>query len=439
MSIIFQQVIAQNNGVLALNVGTDAPVDPVESQGLLIDAAGAIYATTSVPPTHYVYGLPFDDNGRLVVEAAAISYYDQGLPFTANGALAGENDVESGYYSQGVFFGASGAIAVTGLTPDPPNPPNTWTALSLGAPGDLTGVASDGDQLFVAVGVTGFASRSQDGGQTWETMVQGLNSGSTTVNFTEVACAPDGTIIVVSASGFNSRSLDGGDTWEAIPASNFSDGFDQLVVCETNGNGHWLVAAQISSDTWYSSDNGDTWTKNDSIPGSSGTEFRGGCFVFGTENTFLLAADNGLAVKTEDGGATYERFLPQGLASGTNENLRDAAAIGNTLVFQTGDAVFNSISFDGGDTWDTAPIFFNSGNGAFIQVGSIASDGYQTFISGQQSGFAAMSSDAGLTWSALPQYLGGGATSEWTGVATNRQGVWVVVGRQNRASLGTFT
>lgn len=116
VSNIFHHVISRNQS-LTLNVGSGAPVAPLGSQGLLLDDTGAIYATTTTPPTKIQYALPFDDDGRLVVEDAAPSYYDQGLPFTPNSALSVTDDNTMLTFDQGVPFGPSGGIYANGLGP----------------------------------------------------------------------------------------------------------------------------------------------------------------------------------------------------------------------------------------------------------------------------------------------------------------------------------
>ena len=120
MSIIFHQAIAQNGGVLRVSIGTGPVGDPNYDQGLMFDDAGAVHSTTVVPPTKFQYGLPFDDDNRLVIEDAPITYYDQGIPFTANNAVAAELYGEGGHYNQGVYYGPNGGLAVEGFIPPPP-------------------------------------------------------------------------------------------------------------------------------------------------------------------------------------------------------------------------------------------------------------------------------------------------------------------------------
>jgi hypothetical protein len=88
LSIIFHQITSQNNGFLPLKLGTGAPFGAIASQGLLVNELGEVYATTALPPVVWSAGLPFDSNGRLVVEAGSVATFSGGLGFTASGALA---------------------------------------------------------------------------------------------------------------------------------------------------------------------------------------------------------------------------------------------------------------------------------------------------------------------------------------------------------------
>ena len=131
MGIIFHPEIAQN-GSITVNVGTGAPVSPVSCQGLLLDDTGAIYCTTIGPASIYSNGLPFDSNGRLYIENAAVSYYSQSIGYTANGALAVSDTDAGGFYSQGMQFGPGGGIFVSaGLGPSFSN----FVIITMGAGG----------------------------------------------------------------------------------------------------------------------------------------------------------------------------------------------------------------------------------------------------------------------------------------------------------------
>lgn len=120
--------------MLSVNVGTGAPLAPARDQGLSFDANGAIYATITTPPSQFYYGLPFDADGRLVIENAPITYYSQGIPFTANNAVA-VTDTPGNGFNQGTPIGSGGAIFVDGLQP-PPTPPEQVTNLVLTIPVD---------------------------------------------------------------------------------------------------------------------------------------------------------------------------------------------------------------------------------------------------------------------------------------------------------------
>jgi hypothetical protein len=81
--------------------------------GFIVDDAKQIYSATGGVIDHYSQGLPFDVDGRLVVEVDTIAYYDQGIGFTASGALAIGDDVIS-YYDQGVGFSVDGGLSQSG-------------------------------------------------------------------------------------------------------------------------------------------------------------------------------------------------------------------------------------------------------------------------------------------------------------------------------------
>ena len=314
MSIIFHPVIAQNNGVIALNTGSGAPVDPVECQGLLIDDAGAIYATTTTPPTKYAYGLPFDDDGRLVIEEAAVAYYSQGLPFTANNALAGENNVSSGHYNQGLFISDSGALAVSGLTPaitsnvvvfgytgtgviqfyrmdtDPWDfidlvPDITFTSI-------VSGLAFNAEaNLFAAVGSGGL-----DGVEVWDTttypFTKVYSAAGPTAGARRVAFTPDGSKMVVGCTGNGTRIYD---------TSNFSTFTDigTFVISDIaiSGDGTYLVLVSATTSPFYrvydiSASPGSPPTLQGALPSPPVVSVSACAFIPGT-NKFVCYQDDG--------------------------------------------------------------------------------------------------------------------------------------------------
>lgn len=98
----------------------------------------------------------------------------------------------------------------------------TWSAitpqhLNSGASGgvDCKAVACNGD-VFVVVFEAGYAARSTDGGVTWSALVRGLNSGSANTLFNGIASDGNQTFIAIG-SFRGGRSTDNGVTWSATP------------------------------------------------------------------------------------------------------------------------------------------------------------------------------------------------------------------------------
>ena len=113
MSNIFTYLVRSTLGALPVNIGVGAIVSPIASQGLNIDATGAVYAVSDGVIDHHHQGLPFDENGRLVVTEDPKVRVDQSVPFSADGFMClGDGGIS--YVAQGLAYTALGAIAFTG-------------------------------------------------------------------------------------------------------------------------------------------------------------------------------------------------------------------------------------------------------------------------------------------------------------------------------------
>jgi len=111
MSNIFQPLTRSSGGLVPLNIGVGALVDPVMSQGLNLDSTGSIYAALDGVIDYHTTALPFDLNGRLVVSNGAATYTDQGIPFTASGAVALGGAVE--HYCQSLAYDQDSKLSTT--------------------------------------------------------------------------------------------------------------------------------------------------------------------------------------------------------------------------------------------------------------------------------------------------------------------------------------
>lgn len=84
---INQGVGFMNNGDLAID--TDTPTGTNWKAGIRLNSTGAIYGTTSTAGTDvFVEGLRVSEDGAVVYESAATSFFNNGNPYTSNGRLA---------------------------------------------------------------------------------------------------------------------------------------------------------------------------------------------------------------------------------------------------------------------------------------------------------------------------------------------------------------
>jgi hypothetical protein len=430
MSILFAPIIAQN-GILSLNVGTGAPVNPVSSQGLLLDETGAVYATTTTPPALYAFALPFDLNGRLVVEDEPIAYYAQGLPFTANGALSvGTSTGVDEFYNQGMGFNSDGSVIASGITPPPPTPPTDWGPMLQGlnnaafTGSAIEDFAAGDDSVWIAVGAnSGAASRTTDDGATWTALPNGLNSGSTTAAWRGLAGDGEGTFVAVAQSGWAARSTNNGATWTALPRGLNTGVNPSWTSVRTDSNGVW-VAVSGTGHSSRSADNGATWT---ALPQGLNSGSTTAAFLAlatdGLGNWVAMANSNNNSARSADNGATWTALVV------------DTSPV-ETMQGAVGNLNGNFVAFGGtGYAWRTtnpaspwteiAPRGLNSGNVTTAFTAS-AMDDADNVVAAGSSAWAAYSADAGVTWSVLPRGLNSGTTTNTVFCcATNKAGVWM--------------
>lgn len=174
MAIIFHQITGQHGGALPLDVGTDEPVGAIASQGLLVNAAGVVFATLETPPANWCAGLPFDAHGRLVVEEAAVATYSGGLGFTASGALAVTDNAGTYIFNQGVAM-LGGAVSASGIG----TPPGTVTGLAVTTAG-IEQLLLSWDALTAAPPVTNYTVYWRPvGSPTWTSASNGTGTSRT--------------------------------------------------------------------------------------------------------------------------------------------------------------------------------------------------------------------------------------------------------------------
>lgn len=420
MSNIFQNLVRDTDGVLALEAGSGPIADPLYSQGLPITSAGAVHCVIDGVIDYHVYGLPFDADGRMVVSADAISYFDQSLPFTVDGALSASDSGGVAGYSQGLAIGAGGAMFVSGLIPPLPEP-MVWEdrrdGLNSGSSAyKVNAITPAGNGVWVAVLSNGWAARSDDDGVTWSALTQGLYAVSTT-NINDVASDMDGTLIAVKDAGFVARSTDYGVTWVELTRNlgtgNSSNDFHQIQF----SNGAFIVLGEAGSAT-RSTDGGDTWTN---LP----TFFNSGLAAFekmrighdGAEGWMAVYDSDHNAVST-DNGVTWTAFT-RSFISGTSGG---AAGDGSVWVHTVGNSIFRST--DNGASWTEVASGLTLGAGN--TYAGVFTDRAGNYVVSGQSG-AYTSGDNGLTWTHATDISSFGARNP----RTDYGGIWHMPGVSN--------
>jgi len=211
-----------------------------------------------------------------------------------------------------------------------------WAGLNMGLEGSCfidenTGFVAGWPQL--ANGWSGFG-KTTDGGNTWTSPVV----ISDVYYFTDVVFKDANNGIILGSSVSSPvvyYTSNGGSTWTA--ASGINSG-TPAHACHVSGNKYCLV--DLAGHIKMSLDNGHTWTNSYTVPGGLLTGIR-----FFDENTGMACGDNGVIVKTADGGATWQ-------------TQQYGTGIWHDFAWQTQDHIFVcgtpevvGESVDGGATW----------------------------------------------------------------------------------------
>jgi photosystem II stability/assembly factor-like uncharacterized protein len=237
----------------------------------------------------------------------------------------------------------------------------------------------------VAVGEAGNVVRTEDGGETWQT-VQPLGSSQ---RLWDIEYADAGTAFLAGDNGVVSRSTDGGATWSSIQSggAGVTHGFDKVdnqhawagqdageIVYTTNGGAQWIRASVSGFDEFGSlmavafANRSRGWAAggNDFFGGSVGIiarsndggrtwqrQFQVADFTFnGLETTspqtaFAVGAydfvGGGLVLRTTNGGASWQNVTPAA------EGFRDVFFIDASTGWVVGSSIWKTTN--GGTSW----------------------------------------------------------------------------------------
>lgn len=328
----------------------------------------------------------------------------------------------------------------------------TWTKSAVPA-----GSWSYGARFFdrlngIAVGEYGNILRTQDAGQTWQT-IQPVGSGQ---RLWDVEYSGADTVFLAGDNGVVSRSTDGGATWNSIQSGGtaVTHGFDRVdarhawagqdggeIVYTTNGGLQWVRAAVQGFDSlgkifavafadtargWAggvnaffggsngvlsrSSDGGKTWQQQLSIPDFTFN----GLEAIDTLTAFAVGGSDfvggGLVLRTVDGGLSWQDVAP------ISAGFRDVFFLDAATGWVAGASIYKTT--DGGSSWTK-------------QFGDTSTEFTAVSFADAQNGWAVgfnnlvlHTTDGGQTWAA--QNIGAPPLTAINGVtAVNSTTAWI--------------
>lgn len=311
----------------------------------------------------------------------------------------------------------------------------TWASVNHALWNNLNTVATDRSGTWISAGRGGVLSRSTDNGATWAAGESSFDGGE----ILHVAHLTGERWIATGLSAKTALSADGGATW-AQEALFPGLGTNVQGAPASDGNGHVYVASRTSSDALHarvSNDNGETWSLADAFPspltaaefGPTGTPEPTPPPIpedepdDPTDSKVWLAAGilsgYGRLCRSVDGGATW---VPRNIGSWSQYILAVASDdLGRWIIVGRDGQMRRSI--DNGRTWAAVDSKFGSGK----DVWDLATDGAGVWIAVGEQGTMSRSTDHGQTWRVFDYGIATVGINTIKGIATDRAGTWVAV------------
>lgn len=210
-------------------------------------------------------------------------------------------------------------------------PVGEWEYLGLGETNmsDITSVAIDpcdseiiyaGSSFDFSAGIQGNLFKSEDGGQTWDTLLVGEPGDI----FQEIQFAPSNPNILYAAPHGIIKSTDGGATWQRMNNSPVDAARRVVSLAIHPENPDILYAGTVgffSGRLYKSTDGGQEWKQL--APSMSELENVSSVVIHPADPTVLYAGANGAVFKSTDSGGTWHQVL-ESVGRGVNDLLIDA-------------------------------------------------------------------------------------------------------------------
>jgi photosystem II stability/assembly factor-like uncharacterized protein len=303
--------------------------------------------------------------------------------------LSGPTQVEAIAYAPVGSAATAVAVGQGGAIETSTDGGATWVSRASGNHPALRGMTFASSTIGVAVGDAGTILRSVDGGNSWTA----ISTPSTAVALWDVAFATSQVGVAVGDAGTIWRSGDAGATWTAV----FATGGEPLKAVRFTSATHGVAVGtdriEVTDDaglTWHAGSTGGFWPAVQSL--SFGTSMVGVAAGDGLAPGGVGNPPPGALRRTTDGGDTWSDIAlpyPMWLRAVSFADANTVVAVG-----VDGDELRST---DAGLTWTTIPqnIVFES-----LRFTS-ATEGYAIAV-----GYVTRTHDGGLTWSAFQLVTG---------------------------------
>lgn len=212
----------------------------------------------------------------------------------------------------------------------------TWANNSSGITSDLNDIDFVDDQNGWAVGAAGVVLRTQDGGATWRNTPTGTRAIFNSIDFVDPQngwiVGTDPTLVSVVLA-----TTDGGQTWVRQVAQG---GIGLLDVSFYDAD-HGMTVGYFGA-AFRTNDGGVTWLPMQTKPDRTLYS------VAYTARTALVGTDNGIIVRSEDGGLTWAE-------TAVTDRAVFSIGIDKGVAIAAGKDAFIGFSDDAGSTWAPLP------------------------------------------------------------------------------------